>query len=74
MQNKLGFAGAILAAIALLIGAMVSGLIATNQPEQTVTTFEQCVAIPGNRVMETWPVQCQYKGQIYSSPSPYTQP
>jgi hypothetical protein len=74
MQNKLGIAGALIAAIALLVGAVVGGLLSSNQPEVTVTTFEECVAIPGNRVMETWPVQCQYKGLIYSSPSPYTQP
>ncbi|CAN5136157.1 hypothetical protein BH11PAT4_BH11PAT4_1820 [soil metagenome] len=74
MQNKIGFAGALIAAIVLLVGAIVSGLIATNQPEPTVTTFEECVAIPGNRVMETWPVQCQYKGRVFSSPAPFPEP
>lgn len=74
MQNKLGVAGVLITAIVLLIGAVISALTASNQPERTVTTFEQCVEVPGNRVMETWPVQCQYKGKIFSSPSPFTQP
>jgi hypothetical protein len=74
MNSKLGIAGTIVAAIALLIGAVFAGLFSSNSVNTSVTTFEECIEIPGGRIMETWPVQCQYKGVIYSSPSPYSTP